>query len=609
MELFSIIIDRVGSTNVFNIVQGSLPSRDTHLQTIVDDDLIEEFLAEIERLSRISNSLSGQDLESLPVDVAGELRRIGETFLLQFFPEQIQQRLRDMEEGFLFLHVDHSLRRIPWELLHDGRSHLGEKFYMGKNVSGLWRETERPMRERLRVLIIADPTEDLVWARQEGEGLFESLNAEQSADRLDVQLLSGRRITKLGLLNAIKDRDIIHFSGHLFHGAQPQESGWLLSGEKVLRAREIEKAGLSPHLVFSNSCLSSPVTGHSVGGENPGFSDLAGAFLKANIGAYVGTNWEITDSNHTLEFAMNFYRAIFDEKSVGEALHEARRISRRENPAYDLTWANYVLHGNPKIRVYRSAGRPTFDASRNELNQQRISTTYPTPIAHAYNAFLEAPEETVDAGARLSLLVETFHQTVFTAGALVFANQQMLKLPGELPSAEEPFSTDRWMEAIFGSVRSIRHLNTEPVAPGLFESLLLHRDSLTKLAGWSERFAQHSEEEGYEILLVTFQYLLDNLLSDLAALGKHRLLYVYPNGEDAVVLQGLRKDSILLMTDGSGQSNVMEQVERNRGRVCFWNHSRQLVLPLHDFMRYDVTSGAVLFPAVQPVGSARRSTD
>ncbi len=596
VELFSIIIDRVGSTNVFNIIQGSLPSRDTHLQTIVDDDLIEEFLGELERLSRISNSLTIHTTRAAPVDVADELRRVGETFFLQFFPEPLQDRLTHMESGFLFLHVDHRLRRIPWELLHDGRTHLAQKFFMGKNVSGVWKDIERPIRDRLRVLIIADPTEDLEWARREGEGLFESLNAEQSADRVDVQLLSGRRITKLGLLNAIKDRDIIHFCGHLFHGNQPQESGWLLADEKVLRAREIEKAGLSPHLVFSNSCLSSPVAGPAEGGEDPRFSDLAGAFLKANIGSYIGTNWEITDSNHTLDFAMDFYRAIFEEKSVGEALFEARRLSRRERPAYDLTWANYVLHGNPMSQVYHSAGRPTFDASRNELNQQRILESYPSPVASSYGAFLEASEETTPAGARLRLLVDAFEKTVFTVGSLVFANYHQLKLKGALPTEESPVNTRAWLESLFGCVRGMRHLSYELAAPGLLESLSLHQESLHKLLAWAERSAAEVDPEGQEILLVTFQYLFDNILSDLAVLGRHRFLYVFPNGEDAVVLQGPGHDSILLMTDG-GQSNLLEQIERNRGRVCFWNSSRNQILSLHEFMRYDVAMQEVAFVA------------
>ena len=57
MDLFSIIIDRVGTTNVFNIIQGRLPSWDPHLQTIVDEDLIEELRGEIYRTSRLSTSL------------------------------------------------------------------------------------------------------------------------------------------------------------------------------------------------------------------------------------------------------------------------------------------------------------------------------------------------------------------------------------------------------------------------------------------------------------------------------------------------------------------------------------------------------------------------
>ncbi|MCB1323482.1 MAG: CHAT domain-containing protein, partial [Leptospiraceae bacterium] len=118
MDFLSIIIDRVNTTNVFNIVRGRLPSRETHLQTIVDDDLIEEYLQEVGRLSRIANSLSARQKRQSSVDLLGELKRLGETFFVQFFPEAIQTRFRNSQGAYLFLHVDQRLRNIPWELLH-----------------------------------------------------------------------------------------------------------------------------------------------------------------------------------------------------------------------------------------------------------------------------------------------------------------------------------------------------------------------------------------------------------------------------------------------------------------------------------------------------------
>jgi hypothetical protein len=61
--LTSIIIDRVGNTNVFNIVQdGGVGNpalkANERLQSIIDDDLIGEYLEELGRIANISRSLS-----------------------------------------------------------------------------------------------------------------------------------------------------------------------------------------------------------------------------------------------------------------------------------------------------------------------------------------------------------------------------------------------------------------------------------------------------------------------------------------------------------------------------------------------------------------------
>ncbi|HNN77016.1 MAG TPA: CHAT domain-containing protein, partial [Leptospiraceae bacterium] len=85
MEFLNIIIDRVDSTNVFNVLRGRMPSRESHLHSMMDNDLIQEYLLEIERLSKIGTSLTGQERDGI-FDLTGNLRRMGESFFLQFFP-------------------------------------------------------------------------------------------------------------------------------------------------------------------------------------------------------------------------------------------------------------------------------------------------------------------------------------------------------------------------------------------------------------------------------------------------------------------------------------------------------------------------------------------
>ncbi|MCR9143151.1 MAG: CHAT domain-containing protein [bacterium] len=666
MDFFSIIIDRVNSTNVFNMVQGRLPSRDTHLQTRVDDDLIQEFLQETERLSRIANSFeangaggsgageaaASSGARNASIDVSGELRRMGETFFLQFFPEQIQDRLRSARDSFLFLHVDHRLRDIPWEILHTGQCFLADKFFLGKNIAGYWREASRSERDQLKMLIIADPTEDLEWARLEGEGLFESLNAEVSPDRLDVQFLSGRRITKLSLLNAIKDRDIIHYAGHMYYSKDQQESGWLLADGKVLRAREIEKAGVVPDLVFANSCLSfaagqsadagaAQSAGLKKSGEadasgsgdreresalaqNAGdleaargmtdsgnvFNDLAGAFLRAGIHNYVGTNWEISDNIRTYEFALQFYRSIFEERSVGEALYEARRQARRLYESSDLTWARYSLHGNPMSRIYRQGGRRSFDASRNVLHARTVLDSYPGPIAGEYSRFLELTESGADPAESLATLWRVFENIVRVIGALIFGNAGYLNVKIDAPAAGTPAHLRMYVELLYAAMGRLRSLNME-VSPGrLLECMYLHRDTIDKFLDAREAWATGRLGEDYfDSYIVTYHYFIDNLLSDLAPLGRYQIVYLEGDSGRARLLNGLESRNIQVLPAEFEDPQLRQLIGDNADRVCFYNSSRKILFSLEDGMSYDPRSGEITLAPIAPEKASESSRE
>lgn len=653
MDFFSIIIDRVNSTNVFNMVQGRLPSRDTHLQTRVDDDLIQEFLQETERLSRIANSFEAGGAAPGPaarsgaasVDVSGELRRMGETFFLQFFPEQIQERLRAARESFLFLHVDHRLRDIPWEILHTGQCFLADKFFLGKNIAGYWRDSTRSERDRLKMLIIADPTEDLEWARTEGEGLFESLNAEVSPDRLDVQFLSGRRITKLSLLNAIKDRDIIHYAGHMYYSKDQQESGWLLADGKVLRAREIEKAGVVPDLVFANSCLSfaagqsadgglapdeagaqfsgeaaTPAEATGTAGDGPAdfqqpggnvFNDLAGAFLRAGIHTYVGTNWEISDNIRTFEFALQFYRSIFEERSVGEALYEARRSARRMYESSDLTWARYSLHGNPMSRIYRQGGRRSFDASRNVLHARSVLESYPYDIAFEYSRFLELTEGGEEPALSLESLWKVFENIMRVIGALIFGNANYLNVKVDAPDPERPPQLREYVDLVYAAMGRLRSLNME-VSPGrLLECMYLHRDTIDKFLDAREAWASGRLGEDYfDSYIVTYHYFIDNLLFDLAPLGRYQIVYLEGESGRARLLNGIEHRNIQVLPAEFEDTQLRSLIQENANRVCFYNSSRKILFSLEDSMDYDSeTERGILAPLALETREAGEHSD
>ncbi|MBU43381.1 MAG: hypothetical protein CMN76_09190 [Spirochaetaceae bacterium] len=600
MDILNILIDRVDNVNVFNLIQGRTPGRDTHLHTRVDHDLIQEFLDELERIAHLSNQVQEGGL-SFELNLSRRLRNAGQTFFDQFFPDPIQEKLRSSEGGFLFFHVDQTLASLPWELLYEGTCFLADKFSIGKNIAGFWSESQRAERDRLRVLIIADPTEDLDWARQEGEGLLESLNADVSSDRIDVELLTGPRLGKLELLEAIRDRDIIHYAGHLHYDPRQKESGWLLPEGKILRAREIEKMGSLPGLVFSNSCMSMPdhlrreeLLGEDhVGNEGKRFNHLAGAFLRAGIASYIGTSWEIRDSNHTFEFALQFYRSLFEERSVGEAMFDARKHARQQFPPNDLTWAAYNLHGNPLTRIFRSGNRRTFDASRNILTSRRILQQYPYPISRLYKSFLDLQDSTdPNSNELLTTLSRCFFHTLGICGAILFSNLESLKI--KLPGLDHTLDFGAWTTEIFEGLNRVHSLGVELSAPGLLEAFFLHRDNIEKLLKWSQSL--HNEGDPSDAYLVTFQYLFDNLLTDLSFLGRHRMVYLKDAAGDALELKGPRLTEMRILPSQMENVQLSRSIMKSAGQLCFFNTSRRTLFSLSPFMQFHPSERALQYP-------------
>lgn len=597
MDILNIIVDRVEAVNVFNLIQGRTPGRETHLHSRVDEDLLQEFLAELERIALVSNQLEEGSL-ALELNLSRRLRSAGQTFFDQFFPEAIQERLRSSDGGFLFFHVDQTLAGLPWELLYEGTCFLADKFSIGKNIAGFWSESLRAERDRLKVLIIADPTEDLDWARREGEGLLESLNADVSSDRIHVELLTGPRLGKLEILEAIRDRDIIHYAGHLHYDPRQKESGWLLPEGKILRAREIEKVGSLPGLVFSNSCMSMPdyLSGEEesgeAGSEGRRFNHLAGAFLRAGIASYIGTSWEIKDSNRTFDFALQFYRSLFEERSVGEAMFDARKHARQQFPPNDMTWAAYTLHGNPLTRIFRSGNRRTFDASRNILTSRRILQQYPLPISRLYGQFLDAQElEVTRSGEILSLLSRCFFHTLSICGSILFSNLSSLKI--RLSGLDHNMDFNEWTAEMYEGLNRVHSLGIELVAPGMVESFFLHRDNIEKLLNWSQLARGDDTSDAY---LVTFQYLFDNLLTDLAFLGRFRMVYLKDRAGDALELRGQEMNEMRILPSQMEDQQLSRSIEQSSGHVCFYNSSRRSLLSLGPYMRFDPSEGGYHYP-------------
>jgi len=72
-------------------------------------------------------------------------------------------------------------------------------------------------------------------------------------------------------------------------------------------------------------------------------------FNEAQVSAFVGTLWEVTD-DLAAEFSAQFYDALAADKTLSEALHTARMHIRELAPA-NPTWLAYTLYGDPNATV------------------------------------------------------------------------------------------------------------------------------------------------------------------------------------------------------------------------------------------------------------------
>jgi CHAT domain-containing protein len=149
-----------------------------------------------------------------------------------------------------------------------------------------------------------------------------------------------------------QDYGVLHFACHgKFDIDQPGESVVQLPDRTLLQSDdlynpEIEKRFRTNRpLVFLNACHSG-----RTGPTLTGLGGWAERFIDMGCGAFIGCGWEVADPL-AAEFAIAFYEGFRDGKTLGQAVHSARKqIRRKEDPA-NSTWLAYYLYGNPNCRL------------------------------------------------------------------------------------------------------------------------------------------------------------------------------------------------------------------------------------------------------------------
>lgn len=327
---------------------------------LFDEKLFASLIAELEtltesfNLSLIQSGGSPIEKESLAAEITPRFKKLGRIIHEQLFPDPIKKVLAERADENLFLRMGENLLEIPWELSFDGKEFLFRRFRIGRQVitsQPFSRPQGTATSDRIpsRLLIVCDPTESLPAAVEETETLLEILDQEES---IKVEVLGGQHATKLEVLAALSEFDLIHFAGHsVFQPSNSKESGWLLH-DGILTTEEMSKISNPPLLVFSNSCVSAQTSRWDVLnslGQAP--LGIGGSFLMAGVRHTIGALWVIHDRS-SAQFAGRFYSHLFACKTIGEALFVAKGDDAAGLDAAHLFGAGYVHYGKPDDRLF-----------------------------------------------------------------------------------------------------------------------------------------------------------------------------------------------------------------------------------------------------------------
>jgi class 3 adenylate cyclase/CHAT domain-containing protein/Tfp pilus assembly protein PilF len=303
---------------------------------------------------------------TLEAPIWEEIKTRGGSLYHQLLTPSIREKLSASEAATLFLYIDDTLVQIPWELLFDGQTFLCRRFSMGRIVSTqqtLIEGREPRQGQVLKMLIVADPQGNLPAAAREGSAIREVLEAEHQ--RLQVDLRS-TDVRTLYLKTHLSGYEVLHYAGHADYDLRdPAQSGWLTADGKLSAADIMQMAGGAPipTLVFCNACRSGQTEAWKLDPEvAQGIYGLANAFLLAGTQQYIGTFWEIPDEP-SRTFGIDFYRALAQGATVGEALRSARQAVAERYGEESVVWASYVLYGDPTFRYVESTPE-TISASR-----------------------------------------------------------------------------------------------------------------------------------------------------------------------------------------------------------------------------------------------------
>jgi ATP-dependent Clp protease ATP-binding subunit ClpA len=344
--------------------------------------------------------------------------------IYSLFPDNVQDYLQKNQGKPVLIKTNDVT--VPWELCHDGTDFQGLSRPTGRIImltTDIMLEPKRSSPDptaKPSVLIIANPGMqtpelNLPEADKEADALFDFFHARGCR----VEVLAGKLANRFSVFSHLEGAyDIIHYAGHAVLGKTENKSqAALVLSDGPLMSSEIMNFLKGDPIVFLNAChtlqagdpegMPTP-SSYTMGSDNS--RDLAQAFILGNrLGgarALIGTLFRNSDTR-SRELALVYYGSLLDGETIGEALRTARQHIYMAN---DVTWASYVLYGNPGLRLSAPAPSSQSKAPRPQETDAEAAAGTPPPMEDASKR-----EDPDDLSNTLDMLGDTAKQALFNA--------------------------------------------------------------------------------------------------------------------------------------------------------------------------------------------------
>ncbi len=223
------------------------------------------------------------------------------------------------------------LAGLPWELLHDKRSHAflaqSEKTPVVRYLAVPQPLRPLPVAGALHILVvISSPTDmDELNVDAEWQHVQEALGPTIASGRIQVDRLPKPTMRELGTWLRHHEVNVLHFLGHGDYDAK-LETGVLYFCDDYGRSSAVDASVLGPYihdhdalrLIVLNACRSSS------GDAKDSFGGMAQGLVQQQASAVVAMQFPISDKAAAI-FTGDFYASVADGFPVDQAVTYARK--------------------------------------------------------------------------------------------------------------------------------------------------------------------------------------------------------------------------------------------------------------------------------------------